>query len=197
MADSLMLIAGLGNPGEKYKDTRHNLGFWVIDELASRWGVRSFQSKFKAEYALVPPDKAGGTGVLLLKPQTFMNLSGESVGAAVGFYKIPISTHVLILSDDIDLPVGALRLRLTGGAGGHNGLKSIIQHLGTPDFARLRLGVGRSPHMPADVHVLARISASERPDYEKLAKLAADGVELCGKEGLAKAMNTVNTRNPE
>jgi PTH1 family peptidyl-tRNA hydrolase len=196
MAESLMLIAGLGNPGEKYKDTRHNAGFWVIDELASRWGVRNFQSKFKAEYALVPPATAGGTGVLLFKPQTFMNLSGEAIGVAVGFFKIPL-THILVISDEIDLPVGALRLRLNGGTNGHNGLKSVTQHLGTSEYARLRMGVGRSPTLPADVHVLGKIPAAERPVYEKMTKLAADGVELCGKEGLAKAMNTVNMRSEE
>lgn len=196
MAESWMLIAGLGNPGEKYKETRHNIGFWDIDELASRWGVGKFQNKFKAEYALVPPATAGGTGVLLLKPQTFMNLSGEAIGAAVGFYKIPVATHVLILSDDVDLPVGSLRLRLSGGAGGHNGLKSVIQHLGTQDFARLRLGVGRSTAgLPTDVHVLGKIPSEEKPAYLNMTRAAADAVELCGKEGLARAMNTVNRKD--
>ncbi len=193
MPDSLMLIAGLGNPGEKYKDTRHNLGFWVVDELAKRWGVTQFQKKFKAEYALVPSNILGGTGVLLLKPQTYMNLSGEAVAAAVAFYKIPLS-HVLVVLDELDLPSGTLRLRLGGGAGGHNGMKSIIQHLGTPDFARLRLGVGRSETLPPDAHLLSRIPNSERAQYEELAKAAADGVELCGKLGLAMAMNTINRK---
>lgn len=194
MADSWMLIAGLGNPGEKYKETRHNIGFWVIDELAARWGVTRFQNKFKAEYALVPPNQ-GGTGVVLLKPQTFMNLSGESIGPAAGFHKIAVQTHLLVVSDDIDLPVGALRLRLSGGAGGHNGLKSVIAHVGGPDFARLRIGVGRSPVMPADAHVLARLSAEEKEPLLKAVKAAADGIELCGKEGMAKAMNTINQRS--
>ncbi len=197
MSDGLFIIAGLGNPGEKYKDTRHNLGFWVIDELAARWRAPAFSKKFKSEVSLVSASSTGAKQALLMKPQTFMNLSGEAVLDAVQFYKAPADTQLLVLSDDIDLPPGALRLRLNGGAGGHNGLRSIIECLGTDGFARLRLGVGRSPTAAADVHVLARIAPGDKPLYESMAKVAADGVERCLKEGIAKAMNTVNQSRSE
>lgn len=190
MPESLFLIVGLGNPGEKYKDTRHNTGFWAADELAKRWKV-SFQNKFKGHFAQT---NVGGQSVLLLKPQTFMNLSGESVREAVAFYKIPTETHLLVLVDDLDTPPGELRLRLSGGSGGHNGLKSITQLLGTDAYPRLRMGIGRSATLPPDVHVLGRIDASERELYAAQVQRAADGVELCLKEGIFKAMNTVNRK---
>ncbi len=197
MSETLYLVAGLGNPGEKYRDTRHNAGFWAIDALASRWRVAKFQNKFKAEYASVAPAQTGAAGVILLKPQTFMNLSGESIGEAARFFKIPIETHVLILVDDMDLPTGALRLRLGGGSGGHNGLKSIADHLGTQSFPRLRMGVGRSATMQGADWVLAKIPAVEKLPYETLTQNAANAVEICIKEGLSMAMNTVNQRSEE
>lgn len=196
MSEPLYLIAGLGNPGDKYRETRHNAGFWAIDLLAARWKVGKFQNKFKAEYASVAPAQTGAAGAILLKPQTFMNLSGESIAEVVRFYKIPIETHLLVLSDDLDLPPGALRLRPSGGAGGHNGLKSIIDCLGTQAFPRLRMGIGRSDKLIGADYVLAKIPSSEKAVYEKLAWDAADGAELFLKEGL-KAMNTVNQRSEE
>jgi peptidyl-tRNA hydrolase, PTH1 family len=195
MAESFpFLIAGLGNPGEKYASTRHNIGFWAIDELKARLRVGAYQNKFKAEYALVSSPEANGTGAILLKPQTFMNLSGESIAEAVRFFKIPVATHLLVLVDDIDIPLGALRLRLSGGSGGHNGLKSIIECLGTEAFPRLRIGVGRSPTLPADVWVLSKIPKAEMSEYEKMASLAAEGAERCWRESPALAMNAINRK---
>lgn len=180
------LIVGLGNPGPKYRNTRHNIGFNVVDALARRWGL-SFIQKYKGEFA-----QQGGT--LLLKPQTFMNLSGESVQPAAHFYKVPPAS-ILVITDDIDLPEFTLRLRLKGGSGGHNGLKSINEHLGTDEYPRLRVGVGRSERLaPAD-HVLTEIAPSQRAEYETIIERAADGVEACLKDGLAKAMNVVNLRS--
>ena len=187
------LIVGLGNPGDRYRDTRHNIGFAVVDVLAERWRT-TFSKKFKGEFAQVAAPSDAIPPALLLKPQTFMNLSGESVVPAVQFFKVPF-TNVLVITDDLDLPVGSLRLRLKGGTGGHNGLKSITQLLGTDEYPRLRIGIGRAPGIPADVHVLAKIPAEERAVYEQTVLAAADGVERCLKEGVAKAMNTVNVRS--
>lgn len=188
------MLVGLGNPGTKYENTRHNIGFQVIDELSNRWSAGAFQKKFRA---LSVESSRDSVKALLLKPQTYMNLSGESVQEAVSFFKIPVETHLLVISDDIDLPPGALRIRLSGGAGGHNGLKSIAECLGTENYARLRIGVGRSPTLPADVHVLAVIPKEERELYKNTVTQAADAVETILKDGLQKAMNTFNQRkNP-
>lgn len=131
------LVIGLGNPGREYAATRHNVGWRVLDTLASNWKM---ETKFRAETA---PLTLGGKKILLMKPQTFMNLSGESVRAVSDFYKVS-PTQTLVISDDVDLPFGALRIRPSGGSGGHNGLKSIMQHLGTEEFPRLKIGV-RNP----------------------------------------------------
>lgn len=194
MEASRFLLVGLGNPGTKYENTRHNIGFQVIDELSNRWSAGAFQKKFRA---LSVESSRDSVKALLLKPQTYMNLSGESVQEAVSFFKIPVETHLLVISDDIDLPPGALRIRLSGGAGGHNGLKSIAECLGTENYARLRIGVGRSPTLPADVHVLAVIPKEERELYKNTVTQAADAVETILKDGLQRAMNTFNQRkNP-
>lgn len=132
-------IVGLGNPGRKYEKTRHNIGFTVIDELASRFQTKLDQTKNNAAYTIVT---IGNEKVMLMKPQTYMNLSGEAVRPLMDYYKIDIQ-DVLVVYDDLDLPVGKLRLRETGGHGGHNGIRSLIQHLGTKDFKKLRIGVGR------------------------------------------------------
>ena len=135
------LVVGLGNPGPKYEWTRHNMGFLVIDELAERLGIPVQRLKFKA---LTNTAVIGGVSVLLMKPTTYMNLSGEAVGEAARFYKIA-PDHVLVLSDDVSLPQGKLRVRRSGSAGGHNGLKNIISHLGTDGFPALRSGSAKSP----------------------------------------------------
>lgn len=132
------IIAGLGNPGQQYANTRHNMGFLTVDLLAERYDVKLNKVKFKAAYHTLT---FGGARCLVMKPQTYMNLSGEAVQAAAAFYKIP-SDHVLVIYDDISLPVGKIRVRASGSAGGHNGIKSIIQHLGTEQFPRVKIGVG-------------------------------------------------------
>lgn len=191
MEASRFLLVGLGNPGTKYENTRHNIGFHVIDELSNRWSAGTFQKKFRA---LTAESTRDSVKALLLKPQTYMNLSGESVQEAVTFFKIPVESNLLIISDDLDLPPGALRIRLSGGAGGHNGLKSVTECLGTENYARLRIGIGRSPTLPADVHVLAVIPKEERELYKNAVTQAADAVETILKDGLQRAMNTFNQR---
>ena len=141
------LIVGLGNPGEKYENTRHNVGFQVIDELAERQGKPVQRLKFKALTGLLT---IGGEKALVMKPVTYMNLSGEAVRPAADFYKLP-PERILVISDDVALAAGRLRIRAKGSAGGHNGLKSIIQHLGTDQFPRIRVGVGEKPHPDYDL----------------------------------------------
>ncbi len=184
----MKLIVGLGNPGPEYSDTRHNIGFLVVDELASRHGVslRS-QAKWKARTARIADV---GDGVMLVKPTTFMNLSGWAVREIAGFYRLP-PDDLLIVVDDADLPVGRLRLRPGGSAGGHNGLKSIIEELGADAFPRLRIGVGRQPGELRN-HVLGRFSADEELRIEAAVKRAADAAELFAREGILAAMNAFN-----
>ena len=141
------LVVGLGNPGDQYENTRHNAGFQVIDALADRGNFPVQRLKF---HALTNTATVGGQGVLVMKPVTYMNLSGQAVGEAARFYKIS-PDHVLVISDDVDLPLGKLRIRKGGSAGGHNGLKSIIQHLGTDQFPRPKVGVGGKPHPDYDM----------------------------------------------
>ena len=141
------LVVGLGNPGAKYESTRHNMGFLVADKLAQNEKLKFNKLRFKAWTATW---EVGGEKVLLMKPQTYMNLSGEAVGQAARFYKIP-ADHVLVISDDISLPAGKLRIRAGGSAGGHNGLKNIIQHLGTDRFPRIKVGVGSPQQAEHDI----------------------------------------------
>ena len=184
----MKLIVGLGNPGSEYSDTRHNVGFLVVDELARRHEValRS-QAKWRARTA-----KLGsiGDGVLLAAPTTFMNLSGWAVREIAGFHKLE-PADLLIVVDDADLPVGKLRLRPGGSAGGHNGLKSIIQELGTNAFPRLRIGVGRQEGELRN-HVLGRFGAEEQERVDAAVTRAADAAELFAREGILAAMNAFN-----
>ena len=184
------LIVGLGNPGDKYDDTRHNAGFAVADELARRGGFAIQRVKFKA---LTAAAQVGGKGVLVMKPTTYMNLSGESVGEAARFYKLT-PDHVLVISDDVDLPLGKLRLRTGGSAGGHNGLKSIIQHLGSGQFPRLKVGVGGKPHPDYDLAdwVLGKLTGEDKRLMDETVKRAADAVECFLKDGPQKAMSQFN-----
>lgn len=185
-----LLIVGLGNPGSKYADTRHNLGFNVLDELARRWAITAFSQKFHSHFV----EKHLEIGrAFLMKPQTFMNLSGDAVYEAVTFFKLPLQS-VLVVSDDLDLPLGQIRVRLNGGAGGHNGLKSIIEVMGGQDFPRVRIGIGRSAHAPSDVHVLGKITKAEQEVLSTAVVTAADAVEAIMKEGMARAMNTFNKK---
>lgn len=184
------LIVGLGNPGGKYEETRHNVGFMVADELGER-GKFSIQ---KVKYhALTNTATIGGQGALVMKPTTYMNLSGEAVGEAARFYKIP-PDHVLVISDDVDLPLGKLRIRTNGSAGGHNGLKSIIQHLGSDQFPRLKVGVGGKPHPDYDMAdwVLSKFQGEDKKLIDGTVKRAADAVECFLKDGPQKAMNRFN-----
>ncbi len=188
----LQAIVGLGNPGTRNQKTRHNLGFRVVDCLAQRWNTTRFSDKFHSQFADAEP-KTGR--IALLKPQTFMNVSGQAVGEAARFYKWPVES-ILVLSDDLDIPDGTLRIRPAGGPGGHNGLKSLIEHLGTDRFPRVRIGIGRDPQMAADAYVLAPIPAAKAEFYESQVKLAADAVICILEEGLEKAMTRFHTSPP-
>ena len=184
------LIVGLGNPGEKYENTRHNVGFQVIDELAERQGKPVQRLKFKALTGLLT---IGGEKALVMKPVTYMNLSGEAVRPAADFYKLP-PERILVISDDVALAAGRLRIRAKGSAGGHNGLKSIIQHLGTDQFPRVKIGVGEKPHPDYDMAdwVLSRFTGEDLKTITQAVKQAADAVECFVREGPDKAMNRFN-----
>ena len=184
------LVVGLGNPGLNYARTRHNVGFRAVDALAEKLGVKIDRARFRG---LTAQASAGGEKLLLLKPQTFMNNSGLSVMDAARFYKLP-PERVLVLFDDISLPVGRLRIRADGSAGGHNGLKSIIQHLGTDQFPRLRLGVGEKPHPDYDLAdwVLGKFAGEDKKAMEAAVQRAADAVECLIQDGPDKAMNRFN-----
>ena len=184
------LVVGLGNPGPKYDWTRHNMGFLVIDELAEREKVPVQKLKFKA---LTNTVVIGDQSVLLMKPTTYMNLSGESVGEAARFYKIP-PERILVISDDVALPQGKLRIRRTGSAGGHNGLKNIISHLGSEAFPRIKVGVGGKPHPDSDMAdwVLGHCVGEDQKAIDKSVKRAADAIECIIKEGIEKGMNKFN-----
>jgi len=184
------LVVFLGNPGLKYENTRHNAGFMAADAMARVQNVTINKAKFKALTAVCKIDEES---VMLMKPQTFMNLSGEAVAQAVKFYKIP-AEHVIVVSDEISLPIGRLRVRPKGSAGGHNGLKSIIAALGTEDFPRIRLGVGAPPHPDYDMKdwVLAVFRNQDAVDMAESTKKAAEAVECYIKNGPDKTMNIYN-----
>lgn len=183
------LIVGLGNPGKKYENTRHNLGFWVVDELARRYSL----SFAKTERKSVTADGLiGERRVLLAKPQTYMNASGEAVRALVDFYQIDL-THLIVIHDDIDLPLGTLRLRPGGSAGGQNGIRSIIQHLGTQEFCRVRCGVSRPPgRMDPAAYVLTPFAGDDAITARILTERAADAVETWLTDGIELAMTRHN-----
>src|SRR5690625_1526556 len=167
-------IVGLGNPGRRYKKTRHNIGFMVIDELLSRHKWSLNQTKFNGKFAL---EHYQGEKVILLQPQTFMNLSGKSVNALMDYYQIP-NEQLLVIYDDLDLPTGRIRLRKKGGHGGHNGVRSVIDELQTKDFKRLRIGVGRpAGQIPVVDYVLSPFAKSETEDVNLSIQLAADACE--------------------
>ena len=181
------LVVFLGNPGLRYEGTRHNAGFMTADALARKKNISINRSRFQALTAACP---IGDTTALLMKPQTYMNLSGEAVGQAARFYKIP-ADHVLVVSDDITLPIGAMRIRTKGSAGGHNGLKNIISVLGTEEFPRIRLGVGTPPQPDYDTvdWVLSVFRDQDAVDMAEAASRAADAVECFITQGPEKAMN--------
>lgn len=184
----MKLVVGLGNPGSKYHGTRHNVGFAVIDGLAGSGGVERFQSWFDAEIAEI---READDKVLLVKPQTFMNLSGRCVRQVIDFYHLPLE-QLLVVCDDINLPLGKLRFRARGSHGGHNGLRDIQDHLGTAEYQRLRIGVGSPDDMDAVDHVLGRFRPAERPVIEEAIATAVQAVALWCREGIQKCMNEYN-----
>ena len=184
------IIAGLGNPGEKYERTRHNSGFEAVDRLADTFGCKINKIKFKG---LCTEAQIGSKRVLLLKPQTFMNLSGESVYEAAAFYKIP-AERVLIFSDDISLPIGKIRVRAKGSSGGHNGLKNIAEKLGTDNFPRIKIGAGVPPHPDYSIidWVLSKFTDEEYQEISKQAGRAAEAGRILITSGIAEAMQRFN-----
>lgn len=188
----MYIIAGLGNPTKKYEHTRHNIGFDVIDYLAEQYNISMNTKKFKG---ICGVGTIEGIKVLLLKPQTFMNLSGNSVGEAVDFYKLDPARELIIIYDDIDLDPGNLRIRKKGSAGGHNGMKDIIAHLGTQEFLRIRVGVGAKIEGQDLVnHVLGHFSGEDRKQVEDAVSNAADAVRLMVREQTDAAMNQYNKK---
>lgn len=188
--ETLYFIAGLGNPGSEYANTRHNAGFSVVERLASRWhAVWKYEKRFKARLTWA---ERGARKVLLGQPQTFMNLSGESVGVLAQFYRIDLG-RVLVIVDDADLPLGSLRLRPGGSSGGHHGLESVEQHLGSRDYARLRVGIGRRDSR-RDIagHVLGRFGSTETDLADKILTVAADQAETWLTAGIQQAMSRYN-----
>ena len=185
-----MLVVFLGNPGPKYKGTRHNAGFMAAEAVEKRTGVRINRAKFRA---LTAKCRLGGRSVLLMEPQTYMNLSGDAVIQAVRFYKLK-PENVLEVCDDTALPCGKLRFRTKGSAGGHNGLKSIIAQLGTEVFPRLKIGVGSPPHPDYDMvdWVLGSFKNQDAEDMAKAAETAAEAIEVFLRDGPEKAMNRYN-----
>ena len=184
------LLVCLGNPGREYEGTRHNIGFLTADALERREGVKINKLRYRA---LTGEFRAGGQRVLVLKPQTYMNLSGESVKLAGGFYKIP-PDHVLVVSDDVALPLGKLRIRAGGSAGGHNGLKNIIAHLGTDQFPRIRVGVGAPEHPDHEMidWVIGKLSPAEKKVVDEAVARALDAALCVIERGVNEAQNRYN-----
>lgn len=187
------LIAGLGNPSSEYEGTRHNVGFEVIDILSSRYGISVTSKKFKG---LVGTGRIGMKKVVLLKPLTYMNLSGESIRQAIDFYKIDPKTHLIVVNDDVDLDIGQIRVRPKGSAGGHNGLKNIIRHLsGSEEFIRIRVGVGHKPQQyDMKDFVLGHVDKKDRPAMQEGREKAADAAEALLTEEVGNVMSKYNRK---
>ena len=183
------LIAGLGNPGREYRETRHNVGFMLVDALASAHHLTMGRMQSNA---LIAQGELSGQKIILAKPQTFMNLSGQAVASLVHFYKIPLD-HILVAHDDLDLPLGSIRIRASGGSAGQKGLGSIIERLGTQDFPRLRLGIGRPPgRMDAADYVLESFSSGEKIVLKSVLDRAVEAVQTFVEGGVEPAMNQYN-----
>src|SRR5438876_4110806 len=188
--ENLYLIVGLGNPGAEYARTRHNAGFLVVERLAERWQASwNYEKKFNARLARA---QFKGRRLLLCQPQTYMNSSGQTVGALMTFYQLPL-TRLLVVVDDADLPLGTIRLRPGGSSGGHHGLESIEQHLGSREYARLRIGIGRQDgQRQITGHVLGRFSSTETPLLDKVLSVASDQAATWLEAGIQKAMSQFN-----
>ena len=184
----MKLIIGLGNPGKEYERTRHNTGFMVLDRLSEKLNIEISQNKFKGLYG---KGKYKGEDVLLLKPQTYMNLSGESVRQVMDFFKIS-QEDILVVYDDLDMPVGKLRLRQSGSAGGHNGIKNIIFHTGSQNFNRIRVGIDRSKYIKVVDYVLSRFTSEEQEAIEQGVENASDAIIDYLEHGFNHAMNRFN-----
>lgn len=188
----MFIIAGLGNPGREYMNTRHNVGWSALDVFASKYGIRVEDEKFRA---LTGKGVVDGRKVVLVKPLTYMNLSGEAIRAVCDYYKIDPETELIVLYDDIALPVGALRVRPKGSAGGHNGIKNIIQHLGSEVFSRIRVGVGEKPsRMDLADYVLGHFSKEEQSAEAEAYEKAADAICMIMDGRLEEAMNKYNRK---
>jgi PTH1 family peptidyl-tRNA hydrolase len=191
----VLLVVGLGNPGEEYAKTRHNLGFQVVNLLARRHGLEWSDKRAKARLAA---GQIGGQRVVLAKPFTYMNDSGQAVAGLRQWYKLDPASELLVIYDELDLPFGALRLRMRGSAGTHNGMRSIVRLLGTEEFPRLRIGIGAGPPgRDAARYVLSRFTPEEEQALPGILERAADAVELVAREGFVAAMNRVNAPAPK
>lgn len=191
----MKILVGLGNPGKEYEKTRHNAGFMVIDRLAEEEKIRVIERKHQA---IIGKGMIGSEKVVLVKPQTYMNLSGNAVKSVVDFYKVNPEEDVIVISDDIDLPTGSLRIRKSGSAGGHNGLKNIIAMLSTQQFTRIRVGVGDKPN-GADLadHVLGHFNKEDSKAMEEATKVACDAIREILSGGVDMAMNRYNRKVKE
>jgi PTH1 family peptidyl-tRNA hydrolase len=190
----MKLIVGLGNPGPQYETTRHNAGFLAADFILDNWsGMRSAREQSKFQSLARSGVSPSGVSCLIVKPQTFMNLSGQSVGEWVRFHKIR-PEDVIVLQDEIDLPIGTLRIKQGGGHGGHNGLKSLDAHLSSKDYYRVRIGVGRSAHADVSHHVLGAFSDEEWQELETVFPKIADAVDLLCNEQLERAQQAFNSK---
>jgi len=188
------LVVGLGNPGREYRDSRHNIGFMLIDHLAKRFDLSFSRLESKA---LVTKGAYQDRRVILAKPQTYMNLSGQSIGSLVRFYKIELD-NLMIVYDDVDLPMGSLRIRPAGGSGGHKGMQSIIERLSTDTVPRLRIGIGRPPgRMEAADYVLQDFTKNEAPLVMQMLDRAADAIQVYLSTGITMSMNQFNPRQEE
>jgi peptidyl-tRNA hydrolase, PTH1 family len=186
----MYIIVGLGNPGKKYEATRHNIGFMAIDQIADKYNISVDKERMKA---YIGEGNINGEKVVLVKPQTYMNLSGEAVGALARWYKVE-PEHIITIYDDMDIEVGRIRIRKQGRAGGHNGIKSLIQHLGTENFPRVKLGIGRPniPGMNTADYVLGVIPKEEVPRVEEVLEAAVNSIEYALEHNIDLAMNKFN-----
>jgi len=190
ISGEVTLIVGLGNPGREYASHRHNVGFQIADRYAAAHGLTFSKIQSKA---IIASGRVDAVRMILAKPQTFMNDSGRAVGALINFYKIP-QQRMLVIFDDLDLPYGSVRLRAEGGAGGHNGMRSIIQHLGSNQFPRLRIGIGRPPgRMNPAAFVLQDFGREEQAEFDSISDRAVKAINTFINSGITTAMNQFNT----